>query len=342
MIMGTDGLRTEENTIRTVRLLSGTQTHNIVSDEKPLEGFKLMKDAGFDCADFSLNFYLKNTDIYREDLNGFFSKSVNELESFFALHKKAAETAGIRIHQMHMPYPNFVPGAADSVNDYLLRQMSPKSMAVCDFLGCRYIVVHGLKVRQYYGSEEAEWEATERFLDTVLPMAKEMGKVICVENIYNGIGSHITEGPCCDAKKMACRIDRINDRYHAEVLGFCFDTGHANLVGIDFRRFMTTLGSRIKVLHIHDNDGISDLHQIPFTFTKTRENRPSTDWDGFIEALRDIHFDGVLNFETAPVLTAFPPELKSAALRMIAQIGDYFSQKVTEGRHLGTHVETGK
>lgn len=312
------------------RLEVGTQTHNIVSDENPIEGFRMMKEAGFDCADFSLNFYLKNTDIYQEKINGFFSQSVDELEYFFAPHKKAAAEAGIRIHQMHMPYPNFVPGAKDEVNDYLLKQMLPKSMAVCDFLGCRYIVVHGLKVKRYYGSEEAEWEATERFLDTVLPMAKEMGKVICIENIYNSVGSHITEGPCCDARKAAERIDRINDRYHAEVLGFCFDTGHANIVGIDFERFMTTLGSRLKVLHIHDNDSIADLHQIPFTFTKTRENNPSTDWNGFIRALRAIHFRGVLNFETAPVLSSFPPELRTNAMKFIADIGHYFSDKVLE------------
>lgn len=314
----------------TERLEIGTQTHHIVSDEDPFEGFRQMKAAGFDCADFSLNFYLKNTDIYRERLNGFFSKSVDEIERFFTPHKKAAEEAGVRIHQMHMPYPNYVPGAEDEVNDYLLRQMSPKSMAVCDFLGCKYIVVHGLKVKKYYGSEEEEWEATECFLDTILPMAKEMGKVICIENIYNSIGSHITEGPCCDARKAAERIDRINDRYQQEVLGFCFDTGHANIVGIDFERFMTTLGNRIKVLHIHDNDSVADLHQIPFTFTKTRENNPSTDWNGLIRALRAIHFRGVLNFETAPVLSSFPKELKPDAMRFIADIGRYFSDKVTE------------
>lgn len=39
-------------------------------------------------------------------------------------------------------------------------------------------------------------------------------------------------------------------------LVFCFDTGHANFVGIDFEKFITTLGNRLKVLHLHDNDGI--------------------------------------------------------------------------------------
>ena len=33
----------------------------------------------------------------------------------------------------------------------------------------------------------------------------------------------------------------MNDKYGAEVLGFCFDTGHANLVGIKFQEFIETL-----------------------------------------------------------------------------------------------------
>lgn len=120
----------------------------------------------------------------------------------------------------------------------------------------------------------------------------------------------------------------MNERYQAEVLGFCFDTGHANLVGLDFEDFLTTLGSRLKVLHIHDNDGVADLHQVPFTFTRTRENVTSTDWEGFIRGLRKIGFDHVLSFETAPVLTAFPQELKAQALTLIAQIGAYFAKKI--------------
>jgi sugar phosphate isomerase/epimerase len=307
----------------------GVQTHNAVMDENPEAGFQMMRDAGFTCADFSLNMYLKNTDLYKERLNGFFDQSIEELEQFFTPHKEAAKRAGVRIHQMHMPYPNFIPSAADSINDYLLREMAPKSMQICKFFDCKYIVVHGLKVKHFYGTEEAEWEATEKFLDRIFPMAKEMGITICVENIYTSAGKHILEGPCCDARKMAERIDRINEKYGAEVLGFCFDTGHANLVGIDFEKFILTLGKRLKVLHIHDNDGIADLHQVPFTFTRTRENNPSTDWEGFIRALRAIAYDGVLNFETAPVLRSFPEGLRPQALHMLAEIGQYFAREIS-------------
>lgn len=306
----------------------GVQTKNVVNDNCPEEGFAMLKRAGFSCADFSLNSYLLNTSLYQSRLNTFFDQSIQELERFFMSHKQGAEAAGITINQMHMPYPIYVPKADSGINGYLWNQAAPKSMAVCAFFGCPYIVVHGFKLAHFLGSEESEWQETAKFIDSIAPLAKEMGITICIENLYDSISGHLVEGPCCDAGKAVRRIDYFNDKYGAEVLGFCFDTGHANIVGLDFESFITTLDFRLKVLHIHDNDGISDLHQIPFTFTKTRENLPSTDWDGFIQGLRNIKFGNVLSFETAPVLTAFPNAMKQDALGFIANIGRYFSESV--------------
>ena len=306
----------------------GVQTKNVVTDENPAEGFGQLRQAGFTCADFSLNGYLLNTDLYRSKVNRFFDRTEQELEQFFEPHKRGAEAAGITIKQMHMPYPSYVPSGSRELNEYLWNIVAPKSMRVCAFFGCKYIVVHGFKLAYYLGSEEAEWAETERFLDFLAPMAKELGVTICIENLYDSLGGHLVEGPGCNARKAVERIDRMNEKYCAEVLGFCFDTGHANLVGLDFERFLTTLGHRLKVLHIHDNDGVQDLHQIPFTFARTRENRSSTDWEGFVRGLKAACFDGVLSFETAPVLMSFPPQLKREALGLIARIGDYFGAQI--------------
>lgn len=312
------------------KLTVGVQSKDIVFDGYPIEGFEMMRRAGFSSCDFSLNAYLTNTSIYSLEVNDFFSQSVVELKDFFTPHKEAAEIAGIRINQMHMPYPSYIPKASAEINDYLMRIVAPKSMEICAFFGCPYIVVHGFKLTESLGSERAEWEQTEKFLESLAPLAKELKITICMENIYTNVGKHLIEGSCCDARKAAARIDRLNEKYGAEVLGFCFDTGHANLVGIDFEDFITTLGGRLKVLHIHDNDGIGDLHQIPYTFTRNRENASSTDWDGFIRGLRKIQFDKVLSFETAPVLSAFPPKMKQDVLRFIAQIGSYFAGEIQE------------
>ncbi len=309
----------------------GVQTKNIVTDINPAEGFHRLAQAGFSCADFSLNSYLLNTGLYKNQINDFFDRSVSELEEYFRPHKEGAKEAGVEINQLHMPYPIFIPTAENRVNEYLREQVLPKSMAVCSYLECSNIVVHGLKMSRFLGSEEAEWQYTEAVLDEIAPVAKEMGITICIENLYETVAGHIVEGPCCDARKAVERIDRFNEKFHAQVLGFCFDTGHANLVGIDFEDFIVRLDYRLKVLHIHDNDGTADLHQIPFTFTKTRENRTTTDWEGFVRGLRKIRYDQVLSFETAPVLSAFPTEMKDDALRLIARIGNYFADEIAKG-----------
>lgn len=313
---------------RSDMIQTGVQTSGVIEDEHPGDGFFMLKRAGFSCVDFSMNGYLKNSDIYKSVINHFFSQSIRDLEAFFRPHKEAAEAAGIRIHQMHMPYPVYVPGAAEEINEYLSRTVAPKSMEICAFLDCSYIVVHGLRLARHLGSEQREWCRTEAFLDFLAPMAKEMGIIICIENLYDSVGNCLFEGSCCNAARAAERIDRINERYGAEILGFCFDTGHANLIGLDFENFITTLGHRLKVLHIHDNDGRQDLHQIPFTFAMARENKASTDWEGFIRGLRKIRFDGVLSFETAPALSTFPKEMKESVLGFIAQIGQYFKMSL--------------
>ena len=310
----------------------GVQTQNVIDDNCPEVGFNMLREVGFDCVDFSLHSYLLNKDIYRGNLNDFFDKSITELERYFTPHKSAAKNAGIITHQMHMPYPIYVPQGDKALNDYMVKIVAPKSLQVCAFMDCKYIVVHGFKLVKYLGSEEAEWQHTEAFINKIAPQLKELGITVCIENLYDNLAGHLVEGPCCNARKAAERIDRLNDKYKAEVLGFCFDTGHANVLGLDFEKFITTLGNRLKVLHIHDNDGIRDLHQIPFTFSRARENDTSTDWVGFIEGLRKINFSGVLNFETGPVLNTFPTELKGTALEMIAKIGKYFNNEIVKER----------
>lgn len=55
-----------------------------------------------------------------------------------------------------------------------------------------------------------------------------------------------------------------------------------------------------------------------------------TDWEGFIRGPKAIGFNAVLSFETAPVLNAFPEEMKEDVLGFIAKIGQYFTGKIEE------------
>ncbi len=63
---------------------------------------------------------------------------------------------------------------------------------------------------------------------------------------------------------------------------------------------------------------------------RQEKNKPSTDWNGFVNALKAIKFDKVLSFETAPVLDSFPVEMREDTLAFIAKIGRYFAEKIED------------
>lgn len=62
----------------------GVQTKEVIDDACPELGFRLLKEAGFSHVDFSLNDYMRNTDIYKMKNSHFFDKSLAELEAFFS------------------------------------------------------------------------------------------------------------------------------------------------------------------------------------------------------------------------------------------------------------------
>lgn len=78
----------------------------------------------------------------------------------------------------------------------------------------------------------------------------------------------------------------------------------------------------IKVLHVHDNTGEKDTHQVPYTGI--------IDWEDFGRALQDINFDGVLSMETAPQADLADDEFEKRS-REIAAI----ARKVVEEERKG-------
>ena len=83
--------------------------------------------------------------------------------------------------------------------------------------------------------------------------------------------------------------DALNAEFGGEVLGICFDCGHARLAGGDPAGDIRRLGKRLKVVHVHDNDGGSDDHLLP--------GAGSIDWTSVIAALREQAYDGELCLE---------------------------------------------
>ena len=74
------------------------------------------------------------------------------------------------------------------------------------------------------------------------------------------------------------------------------DTGHTNdAIGGGFLsvpNFIRMFGKRIKVLHLHDNNGTYDQHLPPLMGDPGAVN-----WPDVFDALDEINYKGVYNFE---------------------------------------------
>lgn len=287
-------------------------------------GYRRIKEAGFDCVDFNFDEYLHCTMVQRGEINEVFNRPVEEVWKDFKIHAKAAADCGLTFEQMHAPFPVKQKGM-DEVNAKMFR-ITENCMDICSRMGGRYLVVHPVTLAYEYSKKE-EHDFNMEMYQSLIPAAKKYGIVICLENMFMDRNAHLTEGVCSDFAEAAAWIDELNGLAGEELFGFCFDIGHANILGKNLYQSVVALGDRLKILHIHDNDGVSDLHTMPYTFARSW-NPAATDWEGFLRGLREINYKGVINFETFRCMESFPGELHPSVLRLLADMGKYFSSRI--------------
>lgn len=285
------------------------------------EGFKLLHDTGFQGTDFGLTAWLRGKDII-ENLPAVKDQPLEKLYEILRPYKEAADKHGIFVSQTHASFPTWCAGKGDEVNDRVLEALK-KDIAMTAYMGSPYVIIHPFfnMVNRERPTAEEEWELNRDRYSALIPTLKEYNVVCCLENMFVGGPEGMRYAAVCsDFREAAEWIDKLNDIAGEERFGFCMDTGHCHLTGQNMRRALNFIGHRLKTLHIHDNDGHTDWHMGAFMGT--------TDWELFIEGLRDINYEGDLSFETFKVLDNFPPEMMEICLRMIAESGKYFKQRL--------------
>ncbi|MBQ7541494.1 MAG: sugar phosphate isomerase/epimerase [Clostridia bacterium] len=300
----------------------GVQSGYVFTKDAYADGLRMIREAGFESVDINLDEMLNVKKLAAEGANPFFSRSTGEIEVLFVPMKEQADVLGLSFGQMHAPFPVYLPGK-DDANDALFDAIC-KCMAVCRVLDCPNLIVHPIA---WDGTIAEERERNMAFYSALIETAKRYDVCICLENMFHGRYGYMTEAVCSDFAAAAEYIDALNAIAGEERFGFCYDVGHATLLGKDQRRSINQLGKRLKALHIHDNDGRNDLHMQPYAYTRGQQY--VTDWNGFLQGLRDVGFDGVLSFETYHSLMYLPETLKGAMLRYIAQVGSYFRDQLT-------------
>ena len=292
-------------------------------DEKPAEGIRYIKDCGFDGIDYNFGKLYRDT-LNVEKLTSFYDKSLEELYDYFAPLKKALEENKVEMSQSHGLFPvGFVGEPART--DYNI-QVTEKHIALCAYLGCPAIVIHGTSAPQLTKAEERAFNLD--MYRRLMPTAKKYGVKVCLENLLNLYEWDPYEGNCSNADEAVWFLDTLNAEAGEEVFGFCFDVGHAVLTGANLYQYLTTMGKRVTVLHIQDNDGASDGHMLPFTQLERRGQRLRIDWEMFIRGLREIGYEGPINFEGARGIRVLPEQLRKDGLRYLSAVGRYFKARV--------------
>lgn len=313
-----------ENKILKISTQTGDMFNECTTDLCQLnENYAHLKECGFEAIDYNMDHFLTSGEIKSGKLNDFWDKSLDELYEYFAPTKKAIKDNGIVFSQTHASFPLYVKDL-DTVNDYMIKVME-KSIAVCAFLGCNAVVAHPFSD----SDKEFEMKVNLEMYKKMIPAAKKYGVKICLENMYLNFNNKPVEGSCSNAYEACYYIDKLNEEAGENIFGFCLDIGHANLLSKNIKNFITKLSHRLTCLHIHDNDGIFDLHMMPYT-QQRNWGLYCTDWNGMIEGLKEIDYQGNLSFESFMGVKTFPKEVETEALKLLCAIGKHFRNRILE------------
>ena len=177
-------------------------------------------------------------------------------------------------------------------------------------IGIKNMVLHCDNLKKTELTKDEKIEKNVEKLRLLAEYIKDKDITICLENLRS---SNKNDEMLVDrnANDLLYMIERIgSDRF-----GICLDTGHLNLTDKNQREFILTAGSKLKALHIADNEGFEDQHLMPFTCG-------TIDFTEVVKALREVKYKGLFNLEI-PGERKVPLELRGKKIDYIKACYDY-------------------
>ena len=199
---------------------------------------------------------------------------INELEAYLKALYIEAQKHNLVINQLHALWDSSFKneGEYDMFNYY------ERAIYAASILKAKYVVVHLIPLNGFYLWEKADYEkivdTNKELINRLLPSARKYNVCIAVENL-----PFLELGEFFSPSGTLKFVEEINDPN----VVMCLDTGHFNM----FREekiydFLLKAGNKIGCLHIHDNNGTTDSHTIPYLGT--------FDWKMFFDKVgtRDV------------------------------------------------------
>lgn len=175
----------------------------------------------------------------------------------------------------HAPFRDWNLGSYDEVVRQHSVERVKRTIDDAADAGAEAVVVHGGSVPKRY----PEWVREQARANARLSVAEcaeyaqVLGVPLCLENQpIDEDRLRYTTTPA-DLASVLETVD-VTPKY----LGVTLDVGHANVNGEDWKAFVAAFGERIRVCHLHDNDGTADQHE------------PLPDHEPLVEAIPANHF----------------------------------------------------
>jgi len=185
-----------------------------------------------------------------------------------------ADRYGVSI-TYHAPFRDWNMGSFnDAVREASVSQVK-QTLDDAATAGAGAVVVHGGAVPHRYPSwvREKAAENARQSLRECAEYAQFVGVPLCLENQpVSDEKQRCTTTP--DDLESSLRSANVLPEY----LGVTLDVGHAKVSGYHWRDFLDRFGDRIRVCHLHDNDGTADDHE------------PLTDYRQIVDAVPADYF----------------------------------------------------
>ncbi len=264
------------------------------------EILSMLKEVGFDAYDFSMTV----PEIRRD-----FVDNIDGLEKAKKL-REYADKIGIVCNQSHAPFPVAEKDNPQIAIDML--EVTKRSIEVSAILGAKIVVIHP-SIR-FTAEENAEMY--KAFEET----AKKCNIKIGLENLvmYDAVNICHCPAACGTVESYKKHLSLLNN----DIFVACVDIGHAEVLkdAVNAPELIRVLGDKVRALHIHDNEKLWDIHELPYT--------GKIDFAEVLQALKDIRYQGDITFESIFFPKKMPKELCKSAMRMMYDIGAYFRQQI--------------
>ena len=197
--------------------------------------------------------------------------------------KATADSFGYSIPQGHLSFLEARGFPGGLVEEAALERLKPE-LDMFAAAGISKAVLH-----LGGGKDMAEEERYARWVHYTSILSQYVdgtGVTLCLENL-----------PSIAPTRTAESLLQVIADAGSKNLAICLDTGHLHLTNTrgttnqTHGDFIRAAGDYLQAMHVVDNNGEKDTHQMPFSA------RTGVDWKDVMQGLRDVDYQGLFNLE---------------------------------------------